>query len=291
MSEDKIIERTKNKPVTYSSLITDFTKIGIKPKMNLLVHSSLSSIGWVCGGVVSVIKALEAVITPDGTLMMPAHSSDLSDPAHWCNPSVPKSWWDEIKKEMPAFDNSLTPTKDMGIIAESFRKQTGVVRSNHPSTSFCAWGKHKKYIIQDNRGSCKNTFFLQNFCKSLNHYDFPQNENSPLGKLYNLDGYVLLLGVNYDKNTSFHLAEYKAKYTGKRFIKDGFPVIVGGKKEWCEYDDILYHSDDFMYIGKEFESVKKTNIGNIGNARSILFSQREIVDFAVDWMEKNRNLT
>jgi len=272
MSELEIIGRTIGKPITYRSLIADFRNIGIRPGMTLLVHSSLRSIGWVCGGVVSVIKALEEVITREGTLVMPAHSSDVSDPAHWGNPPVPESWWEIIKEEMPAFDVSLTPTRGMGSIAEAFRKQDGVVRSGHPSASFCAWGKHKEYIVQDM------------------HYDFSQNEKSPLGRLYELDGFVLLLGVDYDTNTSFHLAEYKADYKGKTIVKDGFPVMVGTSKRWRECEDILYYSDDFLDIGKDFEAGKDVAIGMIGNAESRLFSQKALVDFSVTWMEKNRDV-
>jgi aminoglycoside 3-N-acetyltransferase len=32
---------------------------------------------------------------------------------------------------------------------------------------------------------------------------------SPLARIYDLDGYVLLLCVPYTSNTSFHLAEYR----------------------------------------------------------------------------------
>lgn len=173
---------------------------------------------------------------------------------------------------MPAFDNSLTPTREMGKIAESFRKQLGVKRSNHPSASFCAWGKNSDYILQDM------------------HYDFPQNEQSPLGRLYELDGYALLLGVDFDKNTSLHLAEYKADYKGKRIVTDGLPVIHDDKKQWHEYEDLLYYPDDFLQIGKDFQAAGKCVIGRIGNAKSFFFSQRDLVDFAAEWMEKNRSL-
>jgi aminoglycoside 3-N-acetyltransferase len=270
MPEKEIIERTTDKPVTYADLLSDFRRIGIRPGMSLLVHSSLSSIGWVCGGVVSVIKALEEAISPNGTLVMPAHSSDVSDPTHWENPPVPESWRDVIRSEMPPFDNGLTPTRDMGVIAESFRKQTGVTRSNHPSASFCAWGMNRDFILQDD------------------HYEYSQNEKSPLGRLYELNGYVLLLGVNYDKNTSFHLAEYKSAYPGKITVRDGFPMMNGGKREWHEYEDILYRSDDFIQIGKDFEATGKCASGYVGNAKSRLFPQRDLVDFSVDWMNAHR---
>lgn len=269
MSEEKIIQQTKE-PVTKSSLIKDFTELGIKKGMNLIVHSSLSSIGWVCGGAQSVIMALEEVLQEDGTLVMPSHSCNLSDPSHWGFPQVPESWWNTIKDEMPAFDKDLTPTCAMGVIAETFRKQNGVVRSSHPSCSFAAWGKNKDYIIQDN------------------HYDFAQNDESPIGRLNELDGYVLLLGVDYDKNTSLHLAEYRADYQGKIIVPDGFPVIENGKKIWHEIKDILYNDEDFCEIGKAFEQTGKVIIGKAGNAVCRLMKQRELVDFAKEWMEKNR---
>jgi aminoglycoside 3-N-acetyltransferase len=92
MSEIDIIDFKLNKPNTISTLRNDLRSLGIKEGMTLLVHSSLRSIGWVCGGVVSVILALEKVLTENGTLVMPTHSSDLPDPRNWRNPPVPESW-------------------------------------------------------------------------------------------------------------------------------------------------------------------------------------------------------
>ncbi len=55
-----------------------------------MVHSSLSRIGWVTGGAVALIQALMDLITKKGNIMMPAYSSDYSDPTYWSNPPVPK---------------------------------------------------------------------------------------------------------------------------------------------------------------------------------------------------------
>jgi len=45
-------------------------------------------------------------------------------------------------------------------------------------------------------------------------------ENSPLARVYDRDGDVLLLGVGHDSNTSLHLAEHRADFPrGRRRVR------------------------------------------------------------------------
>ena len=73
---------------TKKDLIRIFRKIGIDKGMNLIVHSSLSSLGYVVNGANDVIDALLETIGKDGTLMMPSHTGDKTDPADWKNPPL-----------------------------------------------------------------------------------------------------------------------------------------------------------------------------------------------------------
>jgi len=278
MSELDIIQRTDAElgaPVTVASLINDLKRLGLQPGQVVLVHSSLSSLGWVSGGPVAVIQALEAVLTPTGTLIMPTHSAALSDPAHWQHPPVPESWWEPIRQTMSAFDPDLTPTREMGVIAETFRRQPGVLRSRHPSVSFAAWGQHALEIIEGH---------------SL---EYCLGEESPLARLYDLDAQVLLLGVGYDRNTSLHLAEYRADFASKKYMTVGAPIIMQTpsgaiEREWVTYNDLDLNESDFPELGAALEQTGAVTQAKVGCANCRLMPQRVLVDFGVQWLEAHR---
>jgi aminoglycoside 3-N-acetyltransferase len=257
-------------PATLPSLAADLAALGVQPGMVLVVHSSLKSLGWVNGGPVAVILALEQVLGAEGTLVMPTHTADNSEPSNWVNPPVPESWWEAIRATMPAYDPALTPTFRMGAIPETFRKQAGVLRSSNPDASFAAWGKHARRIIAD-------------------HALFPLfGERSPLARVYDLDGWVLLLGVGHDKNTSLHVAECRAQIP-HRTIHLGSPMMVEGVRQWMAFDDIDWDDSDFVQLGADF--ARETGLqreGKIAQANALLMPQRALIDYAILWMERHR---
>jgi aminoglycoside 3-N-acetyltransferase len=267
MTEAQAIE-TVPAPRTRLSLAADLGHLGVSPGMTLLLHSSLSSLGWVCGGPVAVIQALLQATGEDGTLVMPAHSGDLSDPGYWKYPPVPKSWWPIIRETMPAFDPALTPTRGMGRIAELFRTWPGAIRSNHPVDSFAALGKHAAFVTSDH--SLENGL----------------GEDSPLGRVYDLAGHVLLLGVGFDSCTSFHLAEVRSGRYSR--IQQGTPIVEGGRRVWKTYRGVDYQVDGFVECGAELEATGVVRSGLVGSAASRLFPIRQGVDFATRWLTEHR---
>ncbi|GAE37516.1 aminoglycoside N(3)-acetyltransferase [Halalkalibacter akibai] len=261
----ELIDKT-DYPRSRETIKQDLVQLGVHSGMTILVHSSLSSIGWVNGGAVSVVQALMDLVTEEGTIIMPSQSTDLSDPSEWQFPAVPKEWWNDIKETMPAYDPEYTPTTGMGKVVEVFRAFPGVIRSMHPAYSFVAWGKNKEKLLNSHE------------------IDFGLGELSPLGKLYKENTFVLMIGVGYDSNTCFHLAEYRDKH--KTYIKKGAPVIEYGQRVWKVYDEIQFNEEKFEEIGKGFEKSCHIEQGKIGSANSKLFSMREAVDWAENWLNK-----
>jgi aminoglycoside 3-N-acetyltransferase len=130
-------------PHTIDSLAKELAACGLAAGQTVVVHSSMSKIGgYIVGGAEGVIRALMKVLTEDGTLMMPTHTTENTDPANWRNPPVPESYWPVIREHAPAYDPRITKTRQMGVIPELFRTWPGVLRSAHPVGSFAAWGKH-----------------------------------------------------------------------------------------------------------------------------------------------------
>lgn len=272
MPEGQVVHKT-NTPATIESLQADFTALGIEKGMVLLVHSSLSAIGWVCGGAVAVLIALQKVLGETGTLVMPTYSTDLSEPSQWENPPVPESWWQTIRETMPAYEPDLTPTRSMGVIAETFRKQNGVFRSAHPHSSFCARGPQASYLINNHSLA------------------YGLGEHSPLARIYDLHGFVLLLGVGHLSNTSIHLAEYRSTFPTKRVEQEGAPISQAGSRTWTTFENINLDASDFDRIGDDFlraDAGKVVRHGKVGIANCQFMPQRALVDFAADWLEKNR---
>lgn len=267
MSEAETI-RSSPEPRTRKTLARDLLHLGLEAGMTVLVHCSLSSLGWVCGGSVTVVQALMDVITPQGTLVMPTHSGDLSDPAKWENPPVPESWWATIRETLPAYDPHTTPTRQMGRIVEVFRTWPGVLRSAHPTTSFAAWGENASFVVANHA--------LGN----------DMGETSPLARIYDLGGWVLLLGVEYENNSSFHLAEYRMP--NPKPIQQGAPILEDGHRVWKVYDDIYLDDEPFERIGADFEASTQVEKGKVGSAQARFFPQRDAVDFALQWLSEKR---
>ena len=260
----------ERKIVLKQDILDALAKAGVARGQAIMVHTSLSSLGFVCGGAQVLIEALLESVGPEGTIMMPTQSWKNLDPAagvHW---QEPESWWQLIRDNWPAYDKDITPTNSMGAVAEMFRRWPGTLRSDHPARSVAASGKFAQYLTENH--DLSNIF----------------GEGSPIAKLYELDGSVLLIGVGYDKNTSLHLADARAQYPGKHDSIEHSAIWENGQRVWKEYSTLYVDGEDFPAIGEAFETAYPVAKVPLGNGCITFMKQRKLVDFAVRWIEENR---
>ncbi len=268
MSEETAIERVEE-PVTVDRLVGDLRDLGVAAGDTLLVHASLSELGWVAGGAQAVAEALRAAVTPDGTVVVPTFTGQYTDPATWSSPPVPETWVERIPDDLPPFRPAVTPSRAVGAVPECLRCHPDARRSDHPTVSFAAWGAAAEPIVADHP------------------LDDPLGEGSPLARLNARDADVLFLGTDHATNTSFHLAEYRADIETERTTtratvrRDGEPVMVS-------VEDQVLSTDDFPAVGSAFEEAVGLASGPVAAAPAKLASQPAMVDFAVDRFERTR---
>lgn len=169
-------ELAKNKQaLSGTAIVATLRQQGIKEGDVLMVHSSLRKIGLVENGAGTLIDALLKILGDQGTLMMP------SFPAIGFN-------YDYLKSK-PLFDLRNTPSR-MGIVTETFRKKSGVLRSLHPTDSVIAFGREAEYLVKDHFGQLT-----------------PYNDKSPFYRLCALNGKILMIGVGLESLTNLHTLE------------------------------------------------------------------------------------
>lgn len=268
MSGEARTVRASPAPVTQDGLADDLRRLGVRPGSVLLVHTAMSKLGWVCGGAQAVVGALLDALGPDGTLVVPTHTNGNSEPSESENPPVPEAWWPVIRATMPPYDPARTPARALGVVVELVRTWPGARRSDHPHYSFAAVGRAAETVTAGHA-----------LTSGL-------GEASPLARVHDLDGDVLLLGAGHDSNTSLHLAEYRIPRPKRG--ESGAAVLRAGRRAWVTWEDVVGDEGDFDRIGAAFDTTGAVAVGRAGHGEARLMRQRELVAFGVDWMRANR---
>jgi len=182
-------------------------------------------------------------------------------------------------EECPAFDPERSrANRKWSILTEYLRTWPGARRSDHPEASVVAIGAKAAWLTKDHP------------------LHYPYGPGSPLAKLCEAGGKVLVLGSPLNAITVLHYAETLAEIPNKRIIRYRMPVLQKGKRVWVEIEDIDTgegivegHSNEeyFAEIVREYLASGKGRWGTVGAASSYLFDAAEFVDFAVRWLERS----
>ena len=254
-------------PISKEFLIQKFSQLGIKQGNTLLVHASLSSLGYVVGGAEALFLALREVIGKEGTIVVPSQTVEISDPATWQYPPVPVEWHDIIRSSMPAYSKDLSYSKGMGAFSQFVGLLPSSIRSNHPMYSFTAIGEKANEIIG------QDTF------------DFPFGEESPLARMYSIGAKVLMIGTDFETNTSLHLAENRLN---REVIQEKSKILTKTGEKWISFKNVeldLY--DDYLEVQKNFMEQYSVNHIKINEGNVYLFDMKECVDFAQRYYQLN----
>lgn len=220
-------------------LVEQLKALGVREGGVLLVHTSFKAVRPVEGGPLGLIAALREALGRDGTLVMPTMTDGET-----------------------VFDPRSTPTVDMGITAELFWRQPGVLRSTHPGGSFVAEGPLAERICQPQPLSP------------------PHGPDSPVGRVHDLDGQVLLLGVTHSEDTTLHLAEAIARVPYS--ISHPCVVEVDGVARTVMIPETDHCCTRFRLADGWLRARGLQREGKVGNADARLSSSRDIVAVAVE---------
>jgi aminoglycoside 3-N-acetyltransferase len=196
---------------------------------------------------------------------------------------VATEWQRAYLDELPAFDPVLMSSNHgHGRIPERIRTWPGAVRGEHPEANVVAVGPRAAWLV------------------SPHPYDDAFGAGTPLARLVEADGQVLMLGAPLETLTLFHPAEALADVPSKRRVSYRMPVAENGSRVWREFHDIdtsrgafAYERvvptgvDAFAVIATEALEVGCGRSGKIGMSTSHLFDARPLVEFAVRWLERH----
>jgi aminoglycoside 3-N-acetyltransferase len=126
------------RPIRHRDLTSALRRVGIRPGITVSVHSSLSRFGYVDGGPDTVIDAIQDVVGPEGTVLMPSFPTGVS--------------MYQFVKEDGVFDVRNSPS-EVGVITEVFRRRPYVRRSLHPTNPLAAWGRRAEEYLEGHEDS------------------------------------------------------------------------------------------------------------------------------------------
>jgi aminoglycoside 3-N-acetyltransferase len=260
------LEKSKNDGSGWSEkdLIQQFKNIGIQKGDVLLVHSSLSKIGYLKEGPKTIVDALQKVLGETGHLLMPNSPNAALQLDYIRNLSV--------------FDVQKDVSK-LGAITEYFRTLPGAIRSEHPTEPVSCIGPEADYFVGSHFGNLT-----------------PYNQNSPFYKVAEKKGKILYIGVTLDNaGTSLHVLEDLIEdFIFPVYFDEIFDVKIKDAEGKVKTMQTKVHNPKQSALRKcdgllpLFEKEGALEYVTIGNAHTLLFDAQKMLDIMLAAYKKNK---
>jgi aminoglycoside 3-N-acetyltransferase len=258
--------------IPHSHLAADLRRLGLEPGDTVMVHAAMRRVGPLLNGPDALVNALLDAVGPAGTVLAYTSWDTLHDDLLDDDGRVLGAW----RQHVPPFDALRSrATRLNGALAEFIRSTPGALRSGNPGASVAAIGAQAAFLTADHA------------------QDYGYGPGTPLARLLELDGKVLMVGAPWDTMTLLHHAEHLAALPGKRVLRYEVPFASSDGTRWQmveEFDtsepviDAL-PEDCFEQIVQAYVAGGGGQQGLVGQAPSLLVPARAVCTFGVQWLE------
>ncbi|NOZ20268.1 MAG: AAC(3) family N-acetyltransferase [Planctomycetes bacterium] len=245
--------------ITKEDLKRDILVLGLGPGDHVVVHTSLSKVGRIDGGPEALLQAFLDVLGPEGTILVPTFTYSFSG-----------------RPGTAPFDRWHTPGSRTGIFTEAVRTHPNAHRSAHPTHSVAAVGGRAKEFTEGH--------------ESVSALGI----GSPMYKAAEAGGYILLVGVTHNRNSSIHVGEVlaNAPYLREHFC-EAWKRTARVVREDGRIEEIPLHpevpgcSAGFDIIDVPLRKRGVIKDGRIGNADAMLMKGLEMFAVVREVLEKH----
>ena len=262
-----------NEPLTRADVARDLRALGLDDGDAVMVHASVSRVGRLLDGPDTVIAALRDVVGTSGTVLAYTDWEIGFHEVAAPDGSVPEPW----RSQAAPFDPGASrAARDNGVLPEFLRTTPGALRSAAHGASVAALGARAAWFT------------------APHPLDYGYGPGTPLARLVQAGGRVLMLGAPLDTMTLLHHAEHLADLPGKRVLRYEVPLLDDGGRtvwRWIEEFDTSrpvvdgLAEDYFAEVVEAFLATGAGRRGTVGRADSVLVDAAEVVASAVSWLE------
>lgn len=245
--------------LTESIVEAGLRELGVRPGGVLVVHASMSRLGYVLGGAPAILAALRAVLGDEGTLMVPAFTADRTDPSCWVDPPLPELAWEPVRAEMSPFDPVRSLPLRMGQLSTAVLLEPQARRSSHPLCSWLALGPRAEELV------------------AAHDLADPFGPESPLARAVAAGAQVLLLGVDQRSNSAMMHAHVLADPPHLREGNGSFLVEEDGQRRWQPLTRFVDCTEGYGRLEHELVASGLIRVQRIGDSDCRLMEMHAFV--------------